>query len=136
MILGDIGYALISGSNGSGDQNISKVRCSEASNEYSNLLSDMDNYLWIIYGEFLGILACKCAYGEHGVIPGLIPGWNTITLFAGIGGEEFTFPIHRTHMVMTMIGLSCLSRTASLKSRVPVRIFKHLQAPRNEARSS
>lgn len=47
MILGDIGYALIIIGNGSGYQNTGKVRCSEAFNEYSNLLSDMVNYFWI-----------------------------------------------------------------------------------------
>ncbi|WP_332881973.1 V-type ATP synthase subunit I domain-containing protein [Methanosarcina horonobensis] len=45
---------------------------------------------------------------EHGSVPGLIPGWETIVLFEGLGGEEFTFPIHRTHMVMTMIAVTVL----------------------------
>jgi V/A-type H+-transporting ATPase subunit I len=45
-------------------------------------------------------------HGEHGVVQGLLPFWNTVTLFPGIAGESFTFPVHRTHMVMTMIGVS------------------------------
>jgi V/A-type H+-transporting ATPase subunit I len=59
----------------------------------------------IIYGEFLGFPLASM-HGEHGVIPGLIPGWETVTLFPGLAGEAFTFPVHRTHMVMTMIGVS------------------------------
>ncbi len=59
----------------------------------------------IIYGEFLGFSLANPIPGTEGE-PGLIPGWNTVPLFSGLAGETFTFPIHRTHMVMTMIGVS------------------------------
>jgi V/A-type H+-transporting ATPase subunit I len=62
----------------------------------------------ILYGEFLGFpLASVVSHGE--VEAGLIPGFNTIELFASpFGGEMITFPIHRTHLVMTMIVFTAL----------------------------
>ena len=135
LILGDIGYALILGA-------IALAIRTAVKSDAVKPLMDILIYCQIstlifgvIYGEFLGF-SLASLHTVHGVMPGLIPGWETITLFEGIGGEEFTFPIHRTHMVMTMIASKCHSRTASFKSRVPVRIFKHLQAPRNETCSS
>jgi V/A-type H+-transporting ATPase subunit I len=59
----------------------------------------------IIYGEFLGFPLASM-HTEEGVVQGLLPFWNTVTLFPGIAGESFTFPVHRTHMVMTMIAVS------------------------------
>jgi len=61
----------------------------------------------VLYGEFLGF-SLASLHTAHGVVPGLIPGWETVPLFESIGGEEFTFPIHRSHMVMTMIAVSVL----------------------------
>lgn len=107
MILGDIGYAMILGGLALA---IKKMVKSDAVKPLMNILIYCQ--LWsglfgIIYGEFLGF-SLASLHTVHGVTPGLIPGWETITLFESIGGEEFTFPIHRSHMVMTMIVLSVL----------------------------
>ncbi len=107
MILGDIGYAMILGGLALA---IKKMVKSDAVKPLMNILIYCQ--LWsglfgIIYGEFLGF-SLASLHTVHGVMPGLIPGWETITLFESIGGEEFTFPIHRSHMVMTMIVLSVL----------------------------
>ncbi|HWR25357.1 MAG TPA: V-type ATPase 116kDa subunit family protein, partial [Methanosarcina sp.] len=105
MILGDIGYALILGGMALAIKSLVK---SDGVKPLMNILIYCQ--IWtlifgIIYGEFLGFsLASFHVEGE--TIPGLIPGWETVTLFTGLAGEHFTFPIHRTHMVMTMIGLS------------------------------
>jgi V/A-type H+-transporting ATPase subunit I len=105
MILGDIGYALILGGMALAIKSLVK---SDAVKPLMNILIYCQ--IWtlifgIIYGEFLGFsLASLHVEGE--TLPGLIPGWETVTLFSGIAGEHFTFPIHRTHMVMTMIGVS------------------------------
>jgi V/A-type H+-transporting ATPase subunit I len=105
MILGDIGYALILGGLALAIRTMVK---SDAVKPLMDILIYCQ--IWsilfgVIYGEFLGF-SLASLHTVHGVTPGLIPGWETITLFKSIGGEEFTFPIHRTHMVMTMIGLS------------------------------
>ncbi len=107
LILGDIGYALILGA-------IALAIRTAVKSDAVKPLMDILIYCQIstlifgvIYGEFLGF-SLASLHTAHGVVPGLIPGWETITLFEGIGGEEFTFPIHRTHMVMTMIAISVL----------------------------
>ncbi len=105
MILGDIGYALILGVLALAIRTLVK---SDAVKPLMDILIYCQ--IWsiifgVIYGEFLGF-SLASLHTVHGVTPGLIPGWETITLFESIGGEEFTFPIHRSHMVMTMIGLS------------------------------
>ena len=46
LILGDIGYALILGAMALAIKTASKIRCSKASNEYSDLLSDLNTYIW------------------------------------------------------------------------------------------
>lgn len=105
MILGDIGYALILGTIALA---IKKAMKSDAVNDLMNILiyCQISAIIFgVLYGEFLGF-SLASLHTAHGVTPGLIPGWETITLFESIGGEEFTFPIHRSHMVMTMIGLS------------------------------
>jgi V/A-type H+-transporting ATPase subunit I len=107
MILGDIGYALILATLALAIKTLVK---SEAVKPLMNIL--LYCQIWslifgVIYGEFLGF-SLASLHTPEGSIPGLIPGWNTLILFESIGGEEFTFPIHRTHMVMTMIGLSVL----------------------------
>ncbi|MDR7666806.1 V-type ATP synthase subunit I [Methanosarcina sp. Z-7115] len=107
LILGDIGYALILGA-------IALAIRTAVKSDAVKPLMDILIYCQIstlifgvIYGEFLGF-SLASMHTVHGVVPGLIPGWNTINLFAGIGGEEVTFPIHRTHMVMTMIAISVI----------------------------
>jgi len=107
MILGDIGYAIILGAMALAIKTLVK---SDAVKPLMNILIYCQ--IWsiifgVLYGEFLGF-SLASLHTVHGVTPGLIPGWETITLFESIGGEEFTFPIHRSHMVMTMIGVSVL----------------------------
>lgn len=105
LILGDIGYALILGLMALA---IRKAVKSDAVKPLMDILiyCQISTFIFgIIYGEFLGFPLASL-HTEHGVVPGLIPGWNTIILFNGLGGEEFMFPIHRTHMVMTMIGVT------------------------------
>jgi V/A-type H+/Na+-transporting ATPase subunit I len=105
LILGDIGYAIILGAMALAIKTLVK---SDAVKPLMNILiyCQIWTFLFgIIYGEFLGFpLASMHAEGE--VIPGLLPFWNTVELFPGMSGEAFTFPVHRTHMVMTMIGVS------------------------------
>ena len=107
LILGDIGYALILGV-------IALAIRTAVKSDAVKPLMDILIYCQIstlifgvIYGEFLGF-SLASLHTVHGVLPGLIPGWETITLFGGIGGEEVTFPVHRTHMVMTMIAISVM----------------------------
>ncbi|KKG11143.1 V-type ATP synthase subunit I [Methanosarcina sp. 2.H.A.1B.4] len=102
LILGDIGYAMILGAIALA---IKKAVKSDAVKPLMDILiyCQISTFIFgIIYGEFLGF-SLASLHTAHGVIPGLIPGWETIVLFEGLGGEEFTFPVHRTHMVMTMI---------------------------------
>ncbi|WP_229387989.1 V-type ATP synthase subunit I [Methanosarcina sp. DH2] len=102
LILGDIGYALILGAIALA---VKKAVKSDAVKPLMDILiyCQISTFIFgIIYGEFLGF-SLASLHTAHGVVPGLIPGWETIVLFEGLGGEEFTFPVHRTHMVMTMI---------------------------------
>jgi V/A-type H+/Na+-transporting ATPase subunit I len=105
MILGDIGYALILLAIALAIKTLVK---SDAVKPLMNILIYCQ--IWsiifgVLYGEFLGF-SLASLHTAHGVLPGLIPGWETKILFESIGGEEFTFPIHRSHMVMTMIAIS------------------------------
>ncbi|AKB17470.1 V-type ATP synthase subunit I [Methanosarcina sp. WWM596] len=105
LILGDIGYALILGVLALA---IRKAVKSDAVKPLMDILiyCQISTFIFgILYGEFLGF-SLASLHTEHGSVPGLIPGWETIVLFEGLGGEEFMFPIHRTHMVMTMIGVT------------------------------
>jgi V/A-type H+-transporting ATPase subunit I len=105
MILGDIGYAIILGAMALAIKTFVK---SDAVKPLMNILiyCQISTLIFgIIYGEFLGFPLASM-HGEHGVVQGLLPFWNTVTLFPGIAGESFTFPVHRSHMVMTMIGVS------------------------------
>ncbi|WP_440946902.1 V-type ATP synthase subunit I [Methanosarcina sp. T3] len=107
LILGDIGYALILGAIALA---VKKAIKSDAVGDLMNILiyCQISTFIFgIIYGEFLGF-SLASLHTAHGSVPGLIPGWETIVLFEGLGGEEFTFPIHRTHMVMTMIAVTVL----------------------------
>lgn len=105
MILGDLGYAIILGAMALAIKTLVK---NDAVKPLMNILlyCQISTLIFgIIYGEFLGFSLASMT--EEGVTkPGLIPGWNTIPLFSGLAGETFTFPIHRTQMVMTMIGVS------------------------------
>jgi V/A-type H+-transporting ATPase subunit I len=99
MILGDIGYALILLALALG---VKKLVSSEAIKPLMNILiycQISTLFFGIIYGEFLGFPLA----GYHGY-PGLIPGLETIDLFATpFAGEVIGFPLHRTHLVMTFI---------------------------------
>jgi len=103
MILGDIGYGLIllgislygrSKLHGEGWNSLFTVLI------YCNIVT---LFFGVLYAEFLGFPLA----GIHGH-PGLIPGWETISLFAGLGGEMITYPIHRTHLVTTLLVLTLL----------------------------
>ncbi|WP_255333891.1 V-type ATP synthase subunit I [Methanosarcina sp. KYL-1] len=107
LILGDIGYALILGAIALA---IKKAVKSDAVKPLMDILiyCQISTFIFgIIYGEFLGF-SLASLHTAHGVVPGLIPGWETITLFPGLGGEHVTFPVHRTHMVMTMIAATVI----------------------------
>jgi V/A-type H+-transporting ATPase subunit I len=81
---------------------------SEAIKPLMNILiySEISAFIFgIIYGEFLGF-PLATTHIEGKTVQGLLPFWNTVTLFPGLSGEEFTFPVHRAHMVMTMIAIS------------------------------
>ncbi len=108
MILGDIGYALILMTLAFV---IKKTVKSDAVKPLMNILiyCQISTFIFgILYGEFLGFpLAGLVSHGE--IQAGLIPGFNTIDLFASpVGGEMITYPIHRTHLVMTMIVFTAL----------------------------
>ena len=103
LSLGDIGYALIllaislygrSKLHGEGWNSLFTVLI------YCNIST---LFFGILYSEFLGFPLA----GLPGH-PGLIPGWDTIPLFAGLGGEHITYPIHRTHIVMTLLVLTLI----------------------------
>jgi V/A-type H+-transporting ATPase subunit I len=103
LILGDIGYALIllgislygrSKLHGEGWNSLFTVLI------YCNIVT---LFFGILYAEFLGFPLA----GLHGH-PGLIPGWETIPLFAGLGGEMVTYPIHRTHLVTTLLVMTLI----------------------------
>ncbi len=103
MILGDIGYGLIllgislygrSKLHGEGWNSLFTILI------YCNIVTLI---FGILYAEFLGFPLA----GIHGH-PGLIPGWETIPLFAGLGNEMITYPIHRTHLVTTLLVVTLL----------------------------
>jgi V/A-type H+-transporting ATPase subunit I len=98
LILGDIGYALIllgislygrSKLHGEGWNSLFTVLI------YCNIST---LFFGILYAEFLGFPLA----GLNGH-PGLIPGWDTTFLFSGLGNEHITYPIHRTHLVTTLL---------------------------------
>ncbi|WNY27628.1 V-type ATP synthase subunit I [Methanolapillus ohkumae] len=103
MILGDIGYALILMSVAF---LVLKFMKSDGIKPlmYVLIYCQISALIFgIIYGEFMGFPLA--GYESHGVYtPGLIPGWDTlVTNFALVPGEPFMFPIHRTHMIMTLL---------------------------------
>ena len=108
MILGDIGYALILMALAFG---IKKMVKSDAIKPLMNILiyCQISTLIFgVLYGEFLGFpLAGLDTHGHY--IPGLIAGFETINLFASpFADEMITYPVHRTHMVMTMIVVTAL----------------------------
>ncbi|ABE52160.1 V-type ATP synthase subunit I [Methanococcoides burtonii] len=108
MILGDIGYAAILLALAFG---IKKMVKSDAIKPLMNVLiyCQISTLIFgVLYGEFLGF-SLASLHTDHGVVPGLIAGFETITLFnSPLGGEVITYPIHRTHIVMTMIAATAL----------------------------
>ncbi len=108
MILGDIGYALILLALAVG---IKKAISSEAIKPLMNVLiyCQVSTLIFgILYGEFLGFPLASL-HTDHGMEEGLIKGFETINLFASpVGGEMITYPVHRTHLVMTMIVFTAL----------------------------
>lgn len=104
MILGDIGYALILLALA---LIIKKVVSTDAVKPLMNILiycQISTLFFGILYGEFLGFPLASY-HGDHGVEPGLIPGLDTLELFASpfAAGEMIGLPLHRTHLVMTFI---------------------------------
>ncbi len=106
MILGDIGYGLILLALAAG---IKKMISSKV------LKSLMDVMIYcqvstlvfgLLYGEAFGFPLAGL-HTEHASINGLIPGFETIELFASpFGNELITFPVHRTHLSITLIALT------------------------------
>jgi V/A-type H+-transporting ATPase subunit I len=104
MILGDIGYAMILLGLA---LIIKKVISSDAVKPLMNILiycQISTLFFGVLYGEFLGFPLASY-HGEHGITPGLIPGFDTIEFFVSpfAAGEIVGFPLHRTHLVMTFI---------------------------------
>ena len=98
LILGDIGYALIllaisfygrSKLHGEGWNSLFTVLI------YCNIVTLI---FGILYGEFLGFPLAGTL--EH---PGLIPGWLTVDIMPGLDNEMITYPIHRTHIITTLL---------------------------------
>ncbi|MDF1534423.1 MAG: V-type ATP synthase subunit I [Methanosarcinaceae archaeon] len=108
MILGDIGYALILMGLALG---IKKLVKSDAVKPLMNILiyCQISTLIFgVLYGEFLGFPLASL-HTEHGIVAGLIPGFETINLFASpFATEMITYPVHRTHLVMTMIVVTAL----------------------------
>ncbi|MEA1985568.1 MAG: V-type ATP synthase subunit I [Euryarchaeota archaeon] len=108
MILGDIGYALILLVLAFG---INRMVKSDAIKPLMNifLYCQISTLIFgVLYGEFLGF-SLASVHTAHGVEAGLIAGFETVNLFPSpIGGEMVTYPIHRTHLVMTLIVLTTL----------------------------
>ncbi|MCL7410935.1 MAG: V-type ATP synthase subunit I [Methanosarcinaceae archaeon] len=108
MILGDIGYAVILMGLALG---IKKLVKSDAVKPLMNILiyCQISTLIFgVLYGEFLGFPLASL-HTEHGIVAGLIPGFETINLFASpFATEMITYPVHRTHLVMTMIVVTAL----------------------------
>lgn len=103
MILGDIGYALVLMTLA---LLVMKFMKSDSVKKLMYILIYCQIsalFFGIIYGEFMGFpLAGLLSHGEY--IPGLIPGLETLVFdFSLFPGEPFTFPIHRTHLIMTFL---------------------------------
>ncbi len=111
MILGDIGYAMILLGLVFG---LKKLIKSDAAKPLLNVLMycQISTLMFgVLYGEFLGFSLAGLEIthgGETELIPGLIPGWMTVDLFHGLAGEMVTFPVHRTHLIMTLMVTTAL----------------------------
>lgn len=107
MILGDIGYAMILLGLVFG---LKKLIKSEAAKPLLNVLMycQISTLIFgVLYGEFLGFPLASL-HTEHGTVAGLLPFWSTVNLFPGLAGEMVTFPVHRTHLIMTLMVFTAL----------------------------
>jgi V/A-type H+-transporting ATPase subunit I len=108
MILGDIGYGLILWGIAAG---IKKMVSSDILKSFMDIMiyCQISTLIFgVLYGEILGF-PLSGLHTEHGYVAGLIPGFETIELFASpIGNEIVTFPVHRTHLAITLIALTGL----------------------------
>ncbi len=109
MILGDIGYALILLVLGF---IIKKILSSDDTKSFVNSFVNVLTYCQIstlifgaLYGEFLGFPLVGYLDQHTGIYTsGLIPGLNTIVFDVSlISGEHFMLPLHRTHLLMTLL---------------------------------
>lgn len=105
MILGDIGYALILIILGI---IINKIVKSDDIKPFTNVLTYCQISTLIfgtIYGEFMGFPLAGYLDQHTGIYTsGLIPGLNTVIFdLSFISGEHLMFPIHRTHLLMTLL---------------------------------
>ncbi|MBP2031044.1 V/A-type H+-transporting ATPase subunit I [Methanohalophilus levihalophilus] len=114
MILGDIGYALVLLGVAFA---VKKFVRFEAIKTLMNILiicQISTLFFGILYAEFFGF-ALASLHTDHGTVPGLIAGFETINLFASpIGNEMITYPLHRTHLAMTLIAFTTLIGVAHI----------------------
>lgn len=103
MILGDIGYALVLMTLGLLAKKFIKINGIDGLLNVLIYCQISSLIFGILYGEFMGFPLA--GYTSHGVYtPGLIPGFETIvTSITTLNGEHLMFPIHRTHMIYTML---------------------------------
>ncbi len=115
MILGDIGYALVLLTLGLLAKKFIKIDGIDGLLNVLIYCQVSALFFGILYGEFMGFpLAGATSHGVY--TPGLIPGFETIvtniSLVNGIsflGAHEYlTFPIHRTHLIYTMLVATAL----------------------------
>ncbi|NLI62319.1 MAG: V-type ATP synthase subunit I [Methanosarcinaceae archaeon] len=103
LILGDMGYALVLLSLA---LLVKKFLKSEAINSMMNVLIACQISAFIfgfLYGEFMGMPLASYT-GDGVTYPGIIPGFETIIFDVSIvPGEFFMFPIHRTHLMYTIL---------------------------------
>jgi len=108
MILGDIGYGLILWAIAAG---IKKAVSSDTIRSFMDIMiyCQISTLIFgVLYGEILGFPLAGLHTG-HGYVAGLIPGFETIELFASpFGNEIVTFPVHRTHLAITLIAVTTL----------------------------
>jgi len=108
MILGDLGYGLILWGIAAG---IKKAVSSDIIKSFMDIMiyCQISTLIFgVLYGEILGFPLAGL-HTAHGYVAGLIPGFETIELFASpIGNEIVTFPVHRTHLAITLIALTTL----------------------------
>lgn len=105
MILGDIGYALILLLLGF---IINKIIKSEYIKPFTNVLKYCQLstlFFGTLYGEFIGFPLAGYIDQHTGIYTsGLIPGFNTIVFdLSIIPGEHLMFPLHRTHLLITLL---------------------------------